>query len=203
MDAAALLLALHGHVLRQISETHGHHYEGLGQCAKSKQFSCGVSRRLRQLDNAAAWIRHVTGPRCSAFVAEIQHELSASVSASETDSWGDFYIGDPIVEVSTQTDVSMANTLVLDAEGLASMVRGLCRDGTGHNDKITSNSGCVGIGLNNDGKGDGGLCVGGSLSIGGEPFIDYDTGNDSGSGGLAASSLFRWKWKNKNKRRIP
>jgi hypothetical protein len=154
MDAAALLLALHGQLLRLISDAHGAHFEGLGQCARSKRFSGGTSRRLRQLDHAAAWIRHVTGPRCSTFLAEIHRELALSEAAPATavGSGVVYFIGDLLVEEATQTDAHMGNLQFLDSEALATMVRGL-RDGLGSNNDMV-NGGLVNGGLvNNDGLG--------------------------------------------------
>ena len=74
--AAALLLHLHGEVLREAAARTGRHYEGLGQLSRSVPgLTSRLRRRLCQLDAAAALIRHVTKPLCEQFLLDVLTEL--------------------------------------------------------------------------------------------------------------------------------
>ena len=74
--AAELLLALHGRALRLVARLTGQHQAGLSQAAREHRLSSRLARQCRELDAASGWIRHVTEPRCDAFLAELGAALT-------------------------------------------------------------------------------------------------------------------------------
>ena len=74
-DAAAMVLHLHGRILRLVARQTGTHFTGLGQIARRGKWSARTARRLKQVDAAAALLRHITMPSCEALLHAIQHEL--------------------------------------------------------------------------------------------------------------------------------
>ena len=77
-----LLVRLHGSALRLLSREAGMHFEGL---ASAGRFFCRAgrlgsrhSRRLRQLDDVCAWLRHATECKCDDFMDDLAAVLSLS-----------------------------------------------------------------------------------------------------------------------------
>jgi hypothetical protein len=89
--AAELLLGLHGSCLRTICERTGVHTEGLAQAARTAKIKGKLGRNLRELDTTAAWIRHVTAPKCEQFLALVEAaweaECSGAAAAAALAAW--------------------------------------------------------------------------------------------------------------------
>ena len=79
--ACALSLECHGETLRLLADELGVHISGLAHgAAMMRKRGCGSSRlwrRLRALDTAAAFLRHVNRPQCASFLGEVAEELKA------------------------------------------------------------------------------------------------------------------------------
>lgn len=71
--AAALLLELHGDILRSVADLTGVHFEGLSSFARkhSDMLPGKLRRHLRELDSTTSWLRHITSVRAAAFKDEI------------------------------------------------------------------------------------------------------------------------------------
>ena len=73
-----MLLELHGRVLRLVCGRTGKHFVGLAVAAgwlanngcKGKEAG-KVLKTMRQMDVVAAWVRHVTSPKCDGLVASV------------------------------------------------------------------------------------------------------------------------------------
>lgn len=63
--AVPMLLEVHGEVLRDIAAATDHHFQGLGDAGCRLALAAGLRRQLRNLDIAAALVRHVMLPMCS------------------------------------------------------------------------------------------------------------------------------------------
>ena len=79
MDAAELLIGLHGRVLRQCSAAEGVHFQGLAVAGRYLHKSQRVDKRLKKqmevLDQVVAWLRHATAPGCAGMLKELTRQL--------------------------------------------------------------------------------------------------------------------------------
>ena len=91
MDAPALILQLHGNVLRHASEVTGGHFEGVGVAAKSLYKSglvdAALRKKLNQLDIAAAFVRHATRPKIDEFLQGFKTAVAKKIDVKGTDGW--------------------------------------------------------------------------------------------------------------------
>eukprot|EP00975_Prorocentrum_lima_P060066 12595944-Prorocentrum_lima.AAC.1 len=64
LDGPALLLTLHGACLQALAAHHAVAFEGLSQAARRSRniLPARVVKSLLNLDQTAAWLRHVTAP---------------------------------------------------------------------------------------------------------------------------------------------
>ena len=80
-EAGPLLLALYGRELRLVCARTGQHFQGCAAAAGwlAKQGCRGKAfkalKGMRQLDVAAAWVRHATEPKCDEFAADVGRML--------------------------------------------------------------------------------------------------------------------------------
>ena len=86
--AAEQLLALHGRALRMVAQGTGEHFAGLGQAARTCRLSSKLARQCRGLDACSGWLRHATGPRCDAFVAELRAAVAQAARTGGDGSCG-------------------------------------------------------------------------------------------------------------------
>jgi hypothetical protein len=82
-SADMLLFDLRGTCLRTMSEQCGVHFEGLPHANRRLKLGTSIARKPRQLDIVVAWLRHVTGPKCAALLADLEAEFSGLGAASE------------------------------------------------------------------------------------------------------------------------
>merc|ERR1719382_805166 len=79
--AAALLLELHGTLLRELAALAGQHFEGLARASRAfPALSSSQRRRLRDLDVTCNYLRHVTKPLTANFAQEMICTASSSPS---------------------------------------------------------------------------------------------------------------------------
>ena len=71
MAAGGLVLDAHGRCLRVLSASAQRHFEGLSQAARTLKLPSPLRRRLRDLDAAAAYVRHITVPRVQSLEDEV------------------------------------------------------------------------------------------------------------------------------------
>ena len=85
-EAAALLLRLHGALLRRCCSWAGKHYEGLAMAGRelgnARAIDKVTQKRLQTLDLVAAWIRHVSEPRCKNEVRCLEKQLRGATNNS-------------------------------------------------------------------------------------------------------------------------
>ena len=79
-EAAALLMGLHGVVLRRLCEEARCHFEGLSVAARrlhmDGRIDGSMKKKLMQLDTAVSLVRHVSAPSCGAFVEKLELQLN-------------------------------------------------------------------------------------------------------------------------------
>lgn len=80
MDAPQLLLDAHGRCLRMLAAAADEHFEGLAQASRCRRLALPplLRRRLRDLDVAAAYVRHITAPRVTAMLDDLTAALGAA-----------------------------------------------------------------------------------------------------------------------------
>ena len=71
-SASALLLDAHGLALRLVAKLTGKHFQGLGQASRLPGLTSRLRRQLRDLDVAAAFVRHITEPRITMLLQDIE-----------------------------------------------------------------------------------------------------------------------------------
>ena len=77
MSAAFLIAQLHGELLRGLSKQADVHFQGLSQASRSfAALSTRQRRRLRDLDSAFNFRRHITEPLAASFTDEILATIS-------------------------------------------------------------------------------------------------------------------------------
>ena len=80
--AAALVLDAHGRSLRLLSALEGRHFTGLSQASRTVKLPSRLRRQLRDLDAAAAFVRHITEPRITLLLDEITEALGCAAGAT-------------------------------------------------------------------------------------------------------------------------
>ena len=83
LAATEQLLQLHGRALRLVAHGTGQHFAGLGQAARACKLSSKLARQCRELDACSGWLRHVSGPRCDAFVTELAIAVEATLRGKQ------------------------------------------------------------------------------------------------------------------------
>ena len=86
MDAAFLVVELHGELLRALSLQADCHFEGLAQASRRfPTLPTRLRRRVRDLDVTFNYIRHITKPLASTFFNEVLEGVAGSSSAVPPD----------------------------------------------------------------------------------------------------------------------
>ena len=74
-DAPAIILQLHGSILRLLCHRSGTSFDGVGSVARALRRSGhpnnAMKKKLEQLDIAAAWVRHANGPRAARLLSDV------------------------------------------------------------------------------------------------------------------------------------
>ena len=77
-EASALLLMLHGRLLRALCAQDVQDFAGLAQAARHyKQLSTSQRRRLRELDAVSGWLRHINQAKANQFFNDISAAIGA------------------------------------------------------------------------------------------------------------------------------
>eukprot|EP00929_Paragymnodinium_shiwhaense_P083925 TRINITY_DN44852_c0_g1_i1.p1 TRINITY_DN44852_c0_g1~~TRINITY_DN44852_c0_g1_i1.p1 ORF type:complete len:248 (+),score=34.49 TRINITY_DN44852_c0_g1_i1:84-827(+) len=111
MDAAALLAAAHGTGFRAFCKQLDHDFGGLGVAARHAcrmgPVTNKMSKSLMQLDDAFAFIRHASLPKCNALCMDLQDMLDTTV-----DTKGDIprFVPEAADDVKALRDKSGLNT---------------------------------------------------------------------------------------------
>lgn len=95
-SAAALIAQVHHEALQRLSREAGCRLQGLSQGARLLSLRAPWPRRLRDLDAAAAYVRHSTAERNIDFIRALELELRGRAER--------FYIGDVGVDDAIATD---------------------------------------------------------------------------------------------------
>ena len=123
-NAAGLLLALHGRLLRGAAMKTGEDFQGLAAAgswlrrkagndqARKKRFN-RVAKQLRTLDDVTGWLRHATSPRVTRFAKEVTAFIDEAV-----DTVDDMYKDD-----AEKVDVEAPSTGVVSNNGVAASVK--------------------------------------------------------------------------------
>jgi len=84
-SASALLLDLHGRLLRACCASSGRHFEGLASAArclaKDGRIPSVTKRHLLNIDTTAAYIRHISEPRAECLVSDLRGMLAKRPAA--------------------------------------------------------------------------------------------------------------------------
>ena len=108
MDSAALLLDLHGKILRAACEHQSKHFEGLGAAGRhlfrTGTVSAKMKNQLSRLDFTCAYVRHISKPFADQFFEEFSNMLSVA-QANE-----DLPKEDVPTVAADDCDITMLNT---------------------------------------------------------------------------------------------